>query len=71
MKVMSKKNPEVSFPLADLTTAITDYEMGQLDHEDVVTLFQRLIDTGIAWQLQGHYGRTAVDLIRAGECQAS
>ena len=30
--------------------------------------WQMLIDTGIAWQLQGWFGRTATALIQAGEC---
>lgn len=48
---------------------IIRYEQGDLDHEEVVTLFQELIDTGLAWTLQGSYGRMAIALIRAGECR--
>lgn len=43
------------------------FEAGELDHDDTVTLFQHLVDSGLAWQLQGFYGRTAADLIAAGE----
>lgn len=45
---------------------IMAYEMGELDNEDVIDLFQTLVDTGIAWQLQGSYARTAGRLIEAG-----
>jgi hypothetical protein len=54
--------------MMELTADILAYEEGNLDHEDTVKLFQHLINTGLAWTLQGHYGRTAVALIEAGEC---
>ncbi len=47
---------------------IIAYENGQLDEEETVELFQGLIDSGAAWTLQGHYGRTAAALIDAGLC---
>jgi hypothetical protein len=49
---------------------IINYESGEMSHEDIVAFFQDLIDTGMAWQLQGHYGRTAMVLIRAGACSS-
>jgi len=47
---------------------IMDYESGDLDEPATVRLFQELINTGLAWQLQGHYGRTAHDLLSQGIC---
>ena len=45
---------------------IIAYENGELDEEATVALFQRLVDSGLAWRLQGSYGRTAAALIDAG-----
>jgi len=47
------------------------YEAGELDEDQIVAGFQQLIDSGLVWQLQGHYGRTAKALIDAGYCTAS
>lgn len=52
----------------DYVGGIIAWEGGDLDGEGTVTFFQYLIDTGLAWQLQGVYGRTAQRMIDAGEC---
>lgn len=49
-----------------LSNDILAYEEGELDEDQTVELFQKLVDSGLAWQLQGHYGRTAQALIDAG-----
>jgi hypothetical protein len=36
--------------------------------EQVIEAWQHLIDTGMAWSLQGWFGRTASRLIEAGHC---
>lgn len=50
----------------DMTGNIIAYEQGDLDDDDTITLFQHLVDTGLAWQLQGSYGRAAMRLIKDG-----
>ena len=37
--------------------------------EQVIEAWQYLIDTGMAWKLQGFFGRTAASLIEQGVCQ--
>ena len=52
----------------NITADLIAYEQGELEDDEVVELFQELINTGMAWSLQGHYGRTAKALIEAGMC---
>lgn len=47
---------------------IIAYEQGELDQDDTILMFQELIDSGMVWALQGHYGRTAAQLLDAGYC---
>ncbi|MDE3073795.1 MAG: hypothetical protein KGJ86_00065 [Chloroflexota bacterium] len=57
--------------MSDTLDTIDDlvaYEAGELSEEETVALFQRLIASGLAWRLPGHYGRTAFALIEAGRC---
>lgn len=42
---------------------IIAYENGDLDDDETLDLFSYLVGTGLAWQLQGHYGRMAKALI--------
>jgi len=40
------------------------------DHEQYLEAWQLLVDTGIAWQLQGYFGRTARAMIDNGDLHA-
>ena len=52
--------------MKELTQQIIDYEQGNLTEEQTLDLFQQLVDSGLAWNLQGHYGRTAYALLQEG-----
>lgn len=45
---------------------LLDYEDGQLDFTQTVAMFQDLVNSGLAWRLQGSYGREAARLISEG-----
>ena len=45
---------------------IIRYENGHMSQEEELVFFQGLVNTGLAWSLQGHYGRTAKALIEEG-----
>lgn len=48
---------------------IMAYESGELNDDKTVALFQAMVNDGSAWQLQGHYGRTATALLEQGLIQ--
>ena len=50
----------------DEVGAIIAFENGELGEDETLELFQHLIDSGLAWKLQGSYGRMAQNLIDQG-----
>ncbi len=50
----------------DTVGFIMDYESGSLNDDEIIKGFQHLVDSGLAWSLQGSYGRMAAQLIDAG-----
>jgi hypothetical protein len=52
--------------MKDLAIDLITYEEGMLDARETLELFALLVKSGMAWTLQGSYGRTANELIHAG-----
>jgi hypothetical protein len=50
----------------DQVDQIIAYENGELSDDDILALFQDLVNSGLCWQLQGSYGRMAARLLDAG-----
>lgn len=50
----------------DVVDDIISYETGELGEDATIKMFQKLVDSGQAWRLQGHYGRTASALLEQG-----
>ena len=48
--------------MCNITTQLIKYEDGELTHEEIVCLFQELLDTGMIDSLQGSYHRMALIL---------
>lgn len=49
-----------------ILNSIIAYESGEMTANEQIELFARLVESGMAWSLQGHYGRTAKYLIDLG-----
>tara|TARA_R100001082_G_C4274768_1_gene121322 strand:- start:315 stop:512 length:198 start_codon:yes stop_codon:yes gene_type:complete len=56
----------VSKESTDIVGKIMAFEQGNLDNEEVYSLFQFLLDSGMIHSLQGSYQRMAEELLLAG-----
>jgi hypothetical protein len=56
----------VSKESTDIVGKIMAFEQGELDNEEVYSLFQFLLDSGMIHSLQGSYQRMAEELLLAG-----
>lgn len=70
---MSKKELVGKMRVMDnyLATGIAEGFEEPENEEEYIKAWQHLIDTKLAWQLQGRFGRTAKHLIEQGICHLS
>ena len=54
----------------DAVAACEGFDGVEHDAEELRSAWQHLIDTGLAYRLQGWFGRAANTLIASGECKA-
>jgi len=54
------------YKIMNLVDNVIAYEAGELSEEETIEFFQYLVTFGIINQLQGHYQRTAADLVELG-----
>lgn len=52
--------------MTDLLEKLMRFEEGDMDEAETIDFFQDLVNTGMAWRLQGYYGRMAAHLIDQG-----
>ena len=45
---------------------IIAFEQGELTDQETIDLFQEMVNSGLVWELQGSYGRTAMAMIDVG-----
>ena len=50
----------------DLVSKIMKWEAGEMSNKETVRFFGQLVKSGMAWRLQGMYGRMAISLINQG-----
>lgn len=60
------KSRKVKVTTANVVDFVIKYETGQMDAPTTLAFFRFLVKTGMAWTLQGSYGRAAQSLIDAG-----
>lgn len=56
-----------NYTAVSIAEGFCDYEPTE---QETINAWQHLIDTGLAWTLQGRFGRTAQSLIEQGVCTA-
>jgi hypothetical protein len=60
----------VAQPLSDFDATMIAEGVQEADEATTIAAWQHLVDTGLAWKLQGFFGRTAQRLLDAGVISA-
>ena len=55
--------------MQDIVEKIIAFENGEMENEEVFTLFQFFLDSGMIHSLQGSYQRMAEELLLAGKVE--
>lgn len=64
------KRAQTEFATQDgLMEDLLNYEAGRMTDTQIVDFFQKLINSGLAWKLTGHYEQMTTRLITMGLCQ--
>ncbi len=66
---LNHREGKMSKESTDIVGQIMAFEQGELDNEEVHSLFQFLLDSGMIHSLQGSYQRMAEELLLAGVIQ--
>ena len=53
----------------DAVAAVEGFDGIEHTEDEIISAWQYLINTGLAWNLQGWFGRTADALIEQGICE--
>jgi hypothetical protein len=67
---MPEKTEERKWSDYDACAAVEGFDGEEHTEEELIEAWQSLINSGIVWNLQGWYGRTAKRLIDEGLCHA-
>lgn len=52
----------------EMVDKLMDYEAGTMAEDEIVPMFQQLINTGLVWELDQLYQDEAIRLIEIGKC---
>jgi len=70
-KTKTRKTAERKWTPYDACACVEGFDGEEHDQETQLSAWQFLITEGLAFKLQGWYGRTATQLIREGLCHAN